>query len=74
MALGVLVTGLISTFINAYPNLQLINNSFIGQWKDIIPSLLLSIVMGIIKYSIYWLEIPDLLTITIQVIVIVVVY
>ena len=48
MAIGVLVTGIIASFINAYPNLKLIDYSFQEQWKDIIPSLLLSLVMGIV--------------------------
>jgi len=74
MALGVLVTGIISSFINSYPNSKLINYSFLEQWKDVIPSLLLSLIMGIIIYSIHWLETPNLLTVIIQLVVGVVVY
>ncbi|WP_281863135.1 lipopolysaccharide biosynthesis protein [Planomicrobium okeanokoites] len=69
IALGVLVTGILGTFINAYPNFKLINYSFIQQWQDIFPSLTLSLVMGIVIYNIHWLELSDLLTITIQVVV-----
>jgi teichuronic acid exporter len=42
IALGQVLGGIISTFINAYPNKKLLNYSYIEQWKDIMPSLLLS--------------------------------
>lgn len=52
IALGGVVSGLISTFINSYPNKKLLNYSYKEQWQDIMPSLLISIVMGLIVYSI----------------------
>ena len=67
MARGVLVTGIIATFVNAYPNLKLIDYSFQEQWKDIIPSLLLSLLMGIVVFSIQWFGIPPTLTLILQV-------
>jgi len=69
MAIGVLVTGIIATFINAYPNLKLIDYSFKEQWKDIIPSLLISLLMGIVVFSIQWFGIPPALTLLLQVFV-----
>jgi len=67
MARGVLVTGIIATFVNAYPNLKLIDYSFQEQWKDIIPSLLLSLLMGIVVFSIQWFGIAPTLTLILQV-------
>ena len=51
IALGQVISGIISTFINAYPNKELLYYSYKEQWIDIKPSLLLSIVMGSIVYS-----------------------
>jgi teichuronic acid exporter len=43
IALGAVLSGIISTFINAYPNKKLLDYSYIEQWNDIMPSLLLSL-------------------------------
>lgn len=67
IALGTLISGIISTFINAYPNLKLLNYSYVEQWKDIMPSLILSLIMGLVIYSIKWFAMEALLTIIIQV-------
>ena len=50
LASGQVVSGIISTFINAYPNKKLLDYNYKEQWKDIMPSLLISIVMGSIVY------------------------
>jgi O-antigen/teichoic acid export membrane protein len=52
IALGGIVSGLIATIINSYPNAKLLNYSYKEQWKDIMPSLLLSLVMGAVVYSV----------------------
>lgn len=52
LALGALISGIIASFINAYPNRKLLNYSYREQWRDIIPSLLLSLLMGMIIYNI----------------------
>lgn len=57
IALGVALSGVLSTFINAYPNKQLLNYSYKDQCKDIMPSLIISIVMGAIIYSFNFLSI-----------------
>jgi teichuronic acid exporter len=67
IALGQVIGGIISTFINAYPNKKLLNYSYIEQWKDIMPSLLLSLVMGAVVYSLKWLGLSVFLTLIIQV-------
>lgn len=58
IALGQVVSGVISTFINAYPNKQLLDYSYKEQWIDIMPALLISLVMGAIVYSVNYLSIP----------------
>jgi teichuronic acid exporter len=67
IAWGMVLSGIISTFINAYPNRHLLDYSYIEQWKDIMPSLALSLVMGVVVYSMKWLGLPVLFTLIIQV-------
>lgn len=74
MALGMLVSGIISSFINAYPNLKLLNYSYKEQWYDIMPSFFLSIAMGAAVYHVRWLALSDELTMAIQIIMGVILY
>jgi len=74
IALGQVLSSIISTFINAYPNKKLLNYSYIEQWNDIMPSLLLSLVMGVVVYSIKLLGLSALITLVIQVCVGVIFY
>jgi teichuronic acid exporter len=67
IALGQVLSGITSTFINAYPNKKLLNYSYIEQWNDIMPSLLLSLVMGVVVYSIKLLGFSALITLIVQV-------
>lgn len=68
IALGMLVTTLISCFVNAYPNKKLLNYSYKEQIRDILPAGILAIVMGVVIFPISLIELPDLLTIILQVI------
>lgn len=74
IALGQLLSGIISSFINAYPNRIMLKYSYIEQGKDIIPSLLLALVMGAVVYSIQWIGMSVLITLIIQVFVGVILY
>ncbi|MDR9817324.1 MAG: polysaccharide biosynthesis C-terminal domain-containing protein [Candidatus Methanoculleus thermohydrogenotrophicum] len=74
MALGMVVTGIISTFINAYPNRLLLEYNFIEQWRDLMPALILSLVMCGVAYSILFLGLPVWATLILQIGVGVVVY
>lgn len=58
IALGAAISSLVSTFINAYPNKQLLDYSYKEQWLDIMPHLLISLVMGGIVYLFNYLKIP----------------
>ena len=64
-----MLSGVISSFINAYPNKKLLNYSYIEQWKDIMPSLLISLLMGSIVYMLNFLNIAELLKLILQVVV-----
>ena len=67
MAIGMIFTGIISTFINAYPNKKLLNYRPLEQWKDIMPSLLISAVMFGIVYTITFLTLPCWIMLIIQI-------
>ena len=67
MTLGVLVNRVISVIIDAFPNKYLINYGFMEQFKDTIPSILLSLVMGVIVYSVREIGFADIFTILIQI-------
>ena len=69
IAWGSLVGSILSSFINAYPNLKLINYSYKEQLQDVIPSFVISIIMGVIVYSINLLHMNILLTLIMQIIV-----
>ena len=64
---SLVITDLIATVINAYPNIKLLNYKYIEQLKDLLPSLLISGAMTIIIYPIKYLNLNDWLTLGLQV-------
>lgn len=65
MAIGQVIQGILSTFINAYPNKKLMGYSYMEQLKDLFPSFILSVIMGICVYSLkYFLHSVWILLIT----------
>jgi O-antigen/teichoic acid export membrane protein len=74
MALGSVVTGVISTLINAYPNKLLLDYNITEQWKDLMPALILSLVMCGAAYSVQFLDLSAWATLLLQIVVGVTVY
>ena len=74
MAWGVFLSCVISTFINAYPNFKLLNYSYIEQWKDIMPTLVIALVMGAVIYPLSFLTIAVWQILLIQIVVGAIVY
>lgn len=69
IAWGLVVSAVIATFINAYQNKKLFNYSYVDQFKDIVPNVLIGVVMCIIVYFIgNILNTNMLLTLFIQII------
>jgi O-antigen/teichoic acid export membrane protein len=66
---GVLLSSVIATFIYAYPNSILLNYGYIEQCKDIIPSLIISLVMGAIIYPLSFLSIVVWQILVLQIVV-----
>ncbi len=61
------VTDFICTFINAHPNKKLLHYSFYEQWKDVIPSLIVSGIMGLVVYGVQYIIEGTLLTLVVQI-------
>lgn len=74
IAIGSVVTSLVFSFINTYPNNKLLQYGYREQLKDIAPTLITSIIMGVIVYSLRLLSINDFALIVIQIAVGIVVY
>lgn len=71
MAYSMLATSLISQIINALPNKKLLNYGYIDQVKDIMPSILLAVFMGVCVKLIEFLPfgLPLIVTLMLQIIV-----
>lgn len=67
MAYSLLVTTLISSIVNAFPNRKLLGYSYFDQIRDMFPQICLSCVMGAAVYCVQFLGMHDILTLVIQV-------
>lgn len=74
IASSLIFTDIISTFINAYPNIKLLNYKYIEQLIDLLPPLLISGIMAIIIYPIGFLKLTDFEILILQVFAGIIVY
>jgi len=74
MAMGSALSSVVSTFINAYPNKKLLNYSYLEQWKDLTPSLTISLIMGGIIYLYNFLILESWLILLLQIISGIIIY
>lgn len=74
MAYSLLATSVLGQIINAWPNRNLMNYSYLGQVRDMLPQISLSIGMGALVYCIQLIGLNSLLTLAIQIPVGVLVY
>lgn len=56
MVIGIAITVVLASFINAYPNKRLLNYSYREQCSDIMPSLSISLIMGVFVYFLNFLK------------------
>ena len=68
MAYSSFVSGILAQIINSWPNKKLLNYSYLEQLKDIIPSILLAVFMGICIYPISLLHLNRIWLLTIQIV------
>lgn len=69
MALSLLFVSVVSQLINAWPNRKLLDYPYIQQLRDMLPSILLSCLMGLCVYPISWLGWSDWIVLPLQVLV-----
>ncbi len=67
MAYSLLVSSLASQIINSFPNKKLLNYSYFEQLKDILPSIILAVVMGVCVHFIGYSNLPIIIELIIQV-------
>ena len=69
IALSMIISTILSSFINAYPNSKILKYSYIDQIKDMMPSILLSLFMSVIIYPLSFIINNSLLLISVQVLI-----
>ncbi len=69
MALSTIASSFFSQLINSYPNKRFLDYGYLEQIKDIAPTMFLSIIMAGIVYLIQYLNMNNLLTLLLQIIV-----
>ena len=74
IAMTGIFTTLISCFVNAQPNKKLINYSYFEQIKDLLPSIVATILMGVCTYPIIFIGLDGWLTLIIQILVGIIIY
>ena len=67
MAGSMVITGVISTFVNSAPNRKLLNYTYREQLKDLLPSFAMAAVMGAIVYPVIFLGLSNVVTLIIQI-------
>ena len=74
IAVSGVISGVISSFVNASPNKKIMGYSYAEQMRDIFPSILLALGMGLIIFPLTWLITSDILLLISQIILGVVSY
>lgn len=61
IALGGAIAGILGTFINAHPNKKLLSYGYFEQMKDILPSFVVALIMGLGLWWLTKLDLPPIL-------------
>lgn len=69
IVIGMAVCTTLFTFINAYPNIKLLNYSLKEQMNDILPSLIMSGVMSVVVYLIGFITMNNIVKLLLQVLI-----
>lgn len=67
LAVGYLITSMVSQFINAFPNRKLLDYGFSEQVKDVFTGIAMSGVMALGVYTVSFLGLPDIGTMGVQI-------
>lgn len=68
MAYSLIVSGICSQVINSWPNWKLLDYNYFEQMRDILPSIGIALLMGIIVYFVGLLRLPTIIVLFIQLI------
>ncbi len=68
MAYSLLISSLCSQIINAWPNRKLLGYGYIEQMRDILPSIIMSVIMGSLVSVLKNLSLPILSTLSLQIV------
>ena len=74
MAYSLIVSGICSQVINSWPNWKLLDYNYFEQLRDILPSIVIALLMGIIVYFVGLLRLPTIIIIFVQIIAGAVIY
>lgn len=74
MAYGMILTCFTSQIINSYPNRKLLDYSYIHQLMDIMPSIIISLIMGVIVYTLRFIGLNTFTTLIIQILSGIIIY
>lgn len=74
MTFGLFISSIFASIIDSYPNSKLLDYSILEQFRDITPSMLISIVMGAVIYPISLLEMSSLTTLLTQIFLGIIIY
>ncbi len=74
MAYSLIVSGVCSQVINSWPNWKLLDYNYLEQLRDILLSIIIALIMGIIVYFIGFLRLPTIIILLIQVLTGAVIY
>lgn len=69
MAYSLIISSILSQIINSWPNWKLLDYNYFEQLRDILPSIIISIFMGVGVYFIGFIPLPTIVTLPIQIIV-----
>ena len=68
MALSLIAVSFVNQMINAQPNKKIFNYGYKEQMKDILPSIVLAVVMGILVSLVALINLPNYITLAIQIV------
>ncbi len=74
MAYGLLVECLLGLIVNTWPNKKLLHYGYIDQMRDIAPSVLLSMAMGVAVYCVGLISMPEIVKVVAQITLGIVIY
>ena len=74
MAYGLIVECLLGLIVNTWPNNKLLHYGYIDQMRDIAPSVLLSMAMGVAVYCVGLISMPEIVKVVAQITLGIVIY